>query len=97
MIHLFRNRADLTSSAKAVWAIFLLILPFIGLLGYTMIGRPTRRSPAGTEPDGAGKRGGAGPKPSGQAGTSASPPQDEGLGETLWTPRHCGEYSALPA
>ena len=37
LIHLFRNRADLTSSAKAVWAIFLLILPFIGLLGYTMI------------------------------------------------------------
>ena len=37
LIDIFRNRADLTTSAKAVWAIFLLILPFIGLLVYTML------------------------------------------------------------
>jgi Phospholipase_D-nuclease N-terminal len=37
LIDLFRNRADLDSSAKAVWAIFMLILPFIGLLVYTMV------------------------------------------------------------
>ena len=37
VIDIFRNRADLTVSAKAVWAIFLLILPFIGLLVYTMV------------------------------------------------------------
>ena len=31
------RRADLTSSAKAAWAIIMLILPFIGLLLYTML------------------------------------------------------------
>ena len=28
---------DLSTSAKAVWAIFMLILPFIGLAVYTMM------------------------------------------------------------
>jgi hypothetical protein len=34
------RRTDLSSSAKAAWAIIMLILPFIGLLVYTMF-RPT--------------------------------------------------------
>lgn len=38
-IDVFR-RPDLTSSAKAAWAIIMLILPFIGLLVYTML-RPS--------------------------------------------------------
>ena len=39
VIDVFR-RGDLSGSAKAVWAIFMLILPFIGLLVYTML-RPS--------------------------------------------------------
>ena len=31
------RRGDLTTSAKAAWAIIMLILPFIGLLLYTMM------------------------------------------------------------
>ena len=31
------RRGDLTVSAKAAWAIIMLILPFIGLLLYTML------------------------------------------------------------
>lgn len=38
-IDVFR-RGDLTTSAKAAWAILMLILPFIGLLIYTLV-RPT--------------------------------------------------------
>ena len=37
LIDLFRNRADLSSSAKAAWAIIMLIFPFIGLAVYTML------------------------------------------------------------
>ena len=40
VIDLFR-RHDLTTSAKAAWMIFLLILPFISLLIYIMV-RPPR-------------------------------------------------------
>ena len=35
------RRHDLTKSAKAAWMIFLLILPFIGLMIYLMV-RPPR-------------------------------------------------------
>jgi hypothetical protein len=47
-IDVFR-RGDLTRAAKAAWAIIMLIVPFIGLLGYTLL-RPSdaeiaRRSP----------------------------------------------------
>ena len=38
-IDVFR-RPDLTSSAKAAWAIIMLIVPFIGLLVYMML-RPS--------------------------------------------------------
>jgi hypothetical protein len=34
------RRPDLTSSAKAAWAIIMLVVPFIGLLVYTML-RPS--------------------------------------------------------
>ncbi len=34
------RRRDLTKSAKAAWAIVMLILPFIGLLLYTLL-RPS--------------------------------------------------------
>ncbi len=34
------RRGDLTVSAKAAWAIIMLILPFIGLLLYTMLRPP---------------------------------------------------------
>ena len=37
LIDIFRNRTDLTVSAKSAWAIILLILPFVGLLIYTML------------------------------------------------------------
>jgi hypothetical protein len=37
LIDVFRNRPDLSSSAKAAWAIIMLILPFIGLAVYTML------------------------------------------------------------
>ncbi len=42
---------------------------------------PTADRPPALRRTGKGKRGGADPKPSGQAGTSASPPQDEGWGK----------------
>ena len=43
VIGLFR-RTDLSSSAKAAWAIIMLILPFIGLAAYTlMAARPPDR------------------------------------------------------
>jgi hypothetical protein len=35
------RRRDLSGSAKAGWAIVLLVLPFVGLLIYTMV-RPAR-------------------------------------------------------
>ena len=31
------RRTDLSTSAKAAWAILMLILPFVGLLIYTML------------------------------------------------------------
>jgi Phospholipase_D-nuclease N-terminal len=34
------RRPDLSTSAKAAWAIIMLVLPFIGLLVYTML-RPS--------------------------------------------------------
>ena len=34
------RRPDLTSSAKAAWAIIMLVVPFIGLLVYMML-RPS--------------------------------------------------------
>jgi hypothetical protein len=34
------RRRDLTTSAKAAWALIMLILPFIGLLLYTLV-RPS--------------------------------------------------------
>ena len=40
VIDVFRNRHDLSSAAKAAWAIIMLLLPFIGLFVYTML-RPT--------------------------------------------------------
>jgi hypothetical protein len=36
VIDVFRRR-DLSGGGKAGWAIFMLILPFIGLLVYTML------------------------------------------------------------
>jgi Phospholipase_D-nuclease N-terminal len=39
VIDVFR-RGDLSGSAKAAWAIIMLILPFVGLLLYTLI-RPS--------------------------------------------------------
>lgn len=43
------HRGDLTRAAKAAWAIIMLVVPFIGLLMYTLL-RPSdaeiaRRSP----------------------------------------------------
>jgi uncharacterized membrane protein YGL010W len=35
------RRSDLSRSAKAAWAIIMLILPFVGLVVYTML-RPAR-------------------------------------------------------
>jgi hypothetical protein len=35
------RRSDLSGSAKAAWAIIMLILPFVGLVVYTML-RPAR-------------------------------------------------------
>ncbi len=37
LIDVFRNRTDLSVSAKSAWAIIMLILPFIGLAVYTML------------------------------------------------------------
>jgi hypothetical protein len=39
VIDVFR-RGDLTAGAKAGWAVLLLILPFVGLMLYTLL-RPT--------------------------------------------------------
>jgi Phospholipase_D-nuclease N-terminal len=36
VIDLFRRRPDLSGGAKAAWAIGMLVVPFIGLLVYTM-------------------------------------------------------------
>ena len=49
VIDVFRRRPDLTPAAKAAWAIIMLLVPFIGLLMYTLL-RPSeaeiaRRSP----------------------------------------------------
>ena len=37
VIDVYRNRHDLSGGAKAGWTIIMLILPFIGLLLYTML------------------------------------------------------------
>jgi hypothetical protein len=42
VIDVFQRR-DLSNSAKAAWALIMLILPFIGLLIYTML-RPGERT-----------------------------------------------------
>ena len=39
VIDVFR-RGDLTGPVKAAWAIFMLVVPFVGLLVYTML-RPS--------------------------------------------------------
>lgn len=36
VIDVFRRR-DLSSAAKGAWAIFMLVIPFIGLLVYTLL------------------------------------------------------------
>ena len=41
VIDVYRNRPDLSGAAKAAWTIIMLILPFIGLLLYTML-RPSQ-------------------------------------------------------
>jgi lipopolysaccharide export LptBFGC system permease protein LptF len=40
LLDVFRRRGDLNSSAKAAWAIIMLILPFVGILIYMML-RPS--------------------------------------------------------
>ena len=40
IIDLFTHRHDLSVGAKVVWAIAMLVFPFIGLLVYTML-RPS--------------------------------------------------------
>ena len=40
LLDLFSNRPDLGGGAKVVWAIAMLVFPFIGLLVYTML-RPS--------------------------------------------------------
>ncbi len=37
VIDVWRRRADLSVGAKSAWSIIMLILPFIGLLLYTML------------------------------------------------------------
>ena len=37
VIDVWRRRGDLSAGAKAAWSIIMLILPFIGLLLYTML------------------------------------------------------------
>ncbi len=37
VVDVFRSRRDLSTSAKAAWTIVMLIVPFIGLLVYTML------------------------------------------------------------
>lgn len=41
LLDLARHRPDLSGSAKAGWAIVMLVLPFAGLVLYTML-RPAR-------------------------------------------------------
>jgi hypothetical protein len=43
LIDVWGHRPDLSGSAKAAWTIIMLILPFIGLLIYTML-RPANAS-----------------------------------------------------
>ncbi len=40
LLDLFSNRPDLGGGAKVAWAIGMLVIPFIGLLVYTML-RPS--------------------------------------------------------
>ena len=40
VIDVWRRRPDLTPAARAAWSIGMLVLPFAGLLVYTML-RPT--------------------------------------------------------
>jgi phospholipase D-like protein len=40
LLDLFTRRHDLSVGAKVLWAIMMLVFPFIGLLVYTMV-RPT--------------------------------------------------------
>ena len=40
LIDVWGHRSDLSGGAKAAWTIIMLILPFIGLLLYTML-RPS--------------------------------------------------------
>lgn len=42
VIDVYRNRPDLSGAAKAAWTIIMFVVPFIGLLLYTML----RPSPA---------------------------------------------------
>ena len=37
VIDVWRRRSDLSVAAKSAWTIIMLILPFIGLLVYTML------------------------------------------------------------
>ena len=41
VVDVWGHRPDLSGSAKAAWTLIMLILPFIGLLLYTML-RPSR-------------------------------------------------------
>ena len=41
VIDVWKRRPDLSGGARAAWTIIMLILPFIGLLLYTML-RPSR-------------------------------------------------------
>jgi hypothetical protein len=40
VVDVWKRRPDLSGGAKAAWTIIMLILPFIGLLLYTML-RPS--------------------------------------------------------
>ena len=40
LVDIFRRRHDLSSGGKAAWAVVLLLIPFIGLLVYTMLRPP---------------------------------------------------------
>jgi phospholipase D-like protein len=37
VLDLFRRRPDLSGGSKAAWAIGMLVVPFVGLLVYTMM------------------------------------------------------------
>lgn len=37
VIDVYRNRPDLSGAAKAAWTIIMFVVPFIGLLLYTML------------------------------------------------------------